>query len=105
MSVYALNRLMYDLREPANRDAIRSDPEGYLDRYELTAEEKSLLRDRDWQGLVDAGASIYSMTKIGAALGVSLYQMGAGMRGMSEEEFWAFVAEQDERNRQYAILP
>lgn len=105
MSAYNLNRLMYDLREPANRDAIRSDLEAYLDRYELTDDERSLVRNRDWQGLVDAGASIYSLTKIGAALGVSLYQMGAGMRGMSDEEFWEFVAEQDERNRQYAILP
>lgn len=105
MSSYELNRLMYDLREPHNRDAIRSDMDSYLDRYDLEEQEKQLVRDGDWQGLVDVGVSVYVLTKIGAALDVSLYEMGASMRGMSIDEFWAFVAEQNEQTQHHAILP
>lgn len=105
MSAYELNRLMYDLREPANRDAIQSDLDGYLARYDLTEDEKDLVREGDWQGLVDHGVSVYVLTKIGAAIDVSLYEMGASMRGESMNEFWAFVAEQNERNADHAILP
>lgn len=105
MSAYELNRLMYDLREPDNREAIRSDLDSYLDRYDVTEDEKQLVRDGDWQGLVDVGVSVYVLTKIGAALDVSLYEMGASMRGVSMEEFWSFIADQNEKYRQYAVLP
>lgn len=105
MSAYELNRLMYDLREPDNREAIRSDLDSYLDRYDITEDEKQLVRDGDWQSLVDVGVSVYVLTKIGAALDVSLYEMGASMRGMSMEEFWSFIADQNEKYRQYAVLP
>ncbi len=105
MSSYELNRLMYDLREPDNRDALRSDLDAYLDRYDLTEDEKQLVRDGEWQGLVDHGVSVYVLTKIGAVIDVSLYEMGASMRGQSMDEFWTFVAEQNERNAEHTILP
>lgn len=105
MSAYELNRLMYDLREPANRDAITSDLDGYLDRYDVTEDEKQLVRDGDWQGLVDVGVSVYVLTKIGAALGISLYEMGASMRGMTMDEFWQYIAEQNDKHSHHAILP
>lgn len=105
MSAYELNRLMYDLREPASREAIRADLDAYLGRYDLEENEAQLVRDGNWQGLVDAGVSIYVLTKIGAALDVSLYEMGAGMRGMSMDEFWSFIAEQNARNESHIILP
>lgn len=105
MSAYELNRLMYDLREPANREAIQADLDAYLNRYAVTEEERDLVRRGDWDGLVEAGVSIYVLTKIGAALDVSLYEMGAQMRGMSTDEFWRFIGEQNKRNASYAILP
>ena len=105
MSAYELNRLMYDLREPANREAIRADLDAYLGRYTLTGQEQDLVRKGDWSGLVDAGVSIYVLTKIGATLDVSLYEMGAQMRGMSIDDFWRFIGEQNDRNAAYAILP
>ncbi|MGH3383155.1 MAG: hypothetical protein ACRDO1_01115 [Nocardioidaceae bacterium] len=105
MSAYELNKLMYDLRRADRRAAMRDDLEAYLDGYRLTDAERRLVLDRDWQGLVEAGASIYVLTKLGAVLEVSLYEMGARMRGMSDEEFWSFVKQQDERNSQHAILP
>lgn len=102
---YEISRLLYSLRDPANREAVRTDPEAYYRRFAIGAGGMRLLLERDWQGLVDAGVTVYLLTKLGAALGVSLLQMGAAMRGMSDEEFRRFIEEQNKRNRPLAVLP
>jgi protocatechuate 4,5-dioxygenase alpha subunit len=104
-NVYEISRLLYDLRNPANREAIRVDPQAYFSRYAIGERGMYLLMNRDWQGLVDTGVTVYLLTKLGAALGVSLLQMGAAMRGMSDEEFRRFIEEQNKRNRPLALLP
>jgi protocatechuate 4,5-dioxygenase, alpha chain len=71
----------------AERDAFKRDEEAFMARFSLTEEEKSLIRRRDFKGLIDAGTNIYALLKIGSATGNSLYRMGAQMRGESYEEF------------------
>jgi len=104
-TLYEISRLLYDLRNPANREAVRADPQAYFRRYAIDERGLRLLMNRDWQGLVDAGVTVYLLTKLGAALGVSLLEMGAAMRGMSNEEFRRFIEEQNKRNRPLAVLP
>ena len=104
-SLYEISRLLYDLRNPANREAVRADPQAYYRRYAIDDSGMRLLMNRDWQGLVDAGVTVYLLTKLGAALGVSLLEMGAAMREMSHEEFRRFIEEQNKRNRALAVLP
>ena len=104
-NLYEISRLLYDLRNPANREAVRADPQAYFRRYAIDERGLGLLMNRDWQGLVDAGVTVYLLTKLGAALGVSLLEMGAAMRGMSNEEFRRFIEEQNKRNRPLAVLP
>ncbi len=86
---YRLNRMMYDLRIPERREVLVADPEGFYRSYGLSDEEIRLLLSRDWQGLLDAGANIYTLVKLGGVLGDNLLQMGAKMRG---EPFEAFMA-------------
>lgn len=105
MNGYWLNMAFNDLRDPVNRDAYRADPEAYLERYPLHDAEKQLVRDQDWAGTVAAGASVYTMTKLGATIDVSLLHMGAQMRGQSFEEFLAFVNQQNREVAQFALLP
>ena len=104
-SLYEISRLLYSLRDPANREALRTDPETYYRRYAIDAGGMRLLLNRDWQGLVDAGVTVYLLTKLGAALGVSLLEIGAAMRGMSDQEFRSFIEEQNQRNLPLAVLP
>lgn len=104
-NVYEISRLLYDLRRPGHREACRADAAAFYARYAVGARGMRLLLARDWQGLVDAGVSIYLLTKLGATLGVSLVEVGAAMRGMSKTEFEGFLAEQNSRNRALAILP
>ncbi|HZQ72579.1 MAG TPA: protocatechuate 3,4-dioxygenase [Burkholderiales bacterium] len=82
-----LNKLCHTLCDPKNRDAFKADEEAYLAKFGLTAEEKDLIRKRDFRGLIEAGLNIYWMLKLGSATGNSLYRMGAQMRGESYEEF------------------
>jgi protocatechuate 4,5-dioxygenase alpha chain len=105
LSAYQLNRMMYDLRLEENRTALKADEDAYYRRYGLSDEIRRKLKARDWKALNEAGASIYVMTKLGAAVGVNLYQMGAQMKGMTWEEYQRFIAEQEERAAAHALLP
>lgn len=82
-----LNKLCHTLCDPKSRDAFKADEESYMARFGLTAEEKDLIRKRDFRGLIESGLNIYWMLKLGSATGNSLYRMGAQMRGESYEEF------------------
>lgn len=105
MTGYWLNRAFNDLNTPECREALRADLAAYLARYPLSAEERRLVIDGDWQGCIEAGASVYTLTKLGAATGVSLLAMGAQMRGQSVDEFFAFLAEQNEAGTAYQLVP
>lgn len=84
---YRLNKLCGSLCRPENREAFKRDEEAYLQKFDLTAEEKDLIRKRDFAGMIAAGMNIYFMLKIGSVTGNSLYRMGAQMRGEKYEDF------------------
>jgi len=74
---------------PQEREAFKRDEESFLDKFDLSEEERRLIRARDFKGLIEAGLNIYFMLKLGSATGNSLYRMGAQMRGESYEQFLA----------------
>ena len=82
-----LNKLCGSLCSPESREAFKRDEESYMARYQLTEEEKNLIRKRDFAGLIHAGLNIYWMLKLGSVTGNSLYRMGAQMRGETYEQF------------------
>ncbi len=84
-----LNRMCAALCSSAEREAFKRDEQAFLARFELTDDEKNLVRTRDFKGLIEAGMNIYAMLKLGSATGNSLYRMGAQMRGESYEQFLA----------------
>jgi protocatechuate 4,5-dioxygenase, alpha chain len=75
------------LSSAQEREAFKADEEAFLDRFGLSEEEKRLVRQRDFKGLIEHGLNIYFMLKLGSATGSSLYRMGAQMRGESYEDF------------------
>lgn len=86
---YHLNKFAMSLIRPENRDAFRADEAAYMDRYGLTEGEKGMVTRRDWDAMIRHGGNIYIILKIGGAIGVSLLQMGAQMRGETPDEFLA----------------
>jgi len=103
VSTYEISRMLYSLRDPTSRETCRANPEAYYRHFSLDEAELRLLLEHNWQGLVDAGVSIYLLTKLGATLDVDLLGVGASMRGMSRVEFLHLVKEQGERNQKYTI--
>src|SRR5215216_5752715 len=69
---YRLNQLCDSMNAPENRAAFKAEEEGYLARFALTEQEKALIRRRDWAGLIEAGANIYYLLKLGVVTGHGL---------------------------------
>lgn len=86
---YRINKMCNALSQAASRDAFKRDEEAFLAAHHLTEEEKQLVRDRDFSGLLAAGGNIYFLLKLGVVTGNGLYKMGAKMRGESYEQFLA----------------
>lgn len=83
-----LNRFAYSLHTAENRAAFKDDPQGYMERHELSPWEKQKIADRDWKALVEeGGGSIYMLLKVGAVTGHGLAAIGAQQRGETPEEF------------------
>jgi protocatechuate 4,5-dioxygenase alpha subunit len=105
VSTFELNRFNYDLLEGDAQRAFRADPDRFLKRYDLTPEERALIDERDWKGLVEAGVNVYILANLGRAVGLSFAEVGAAMRGETPEQMAAFVAAQNERVAPYRIVP
>ena len=105
MKGYWLNQAFNDLNKPECREALQADAEAYWARYPLSDRERQLVRDGDWQGCLEAGASVYTLTKLGAAAGISLLAMGAQMRGQTMAELTDFLTAQNEAGAAYQLLP
>ena len=86
---YRLNKMCGTLCTPENRAAFKAGEEAYMAKFALTEGEKTLIRQRDFAGLIEAGLNIYFMLKLGACTGNGLYRMGAQMRGETYEQFLA----------------
>ena len=84
---YRINKLAMSLTEDTNRQAFKADERAYMRRFGLSDREMQLIEKRDWNGLVEAGGSIYLLIKIGGTIGQNLLQMGAQMRGETLEAF------------------
>ncbi|MCK9512749.1 MAG: hypothetical protein M0R28_16175 [Pigmentiphaga sp.] len=80
---HRLNRLLISTNDPAQRERFRTNCEALMAEYDLSDLEKQLLRDRDWQGMLELGASIYALAKGARAFGLGLLDVGAQMRGCS----------------------
>ena len=86
---YRINKLCNSLTDATNRATYKADEEAYMEKFRLSDAQKALIRARDFGGLLDAGANIYFLLKLGVVTGNGLYYMGAQMRGETYEQFLA----------------
>jgi gallate dioxygenase len=82
-----INRFLHELTDPAKRRAFKLDEEASYNAAGLTEQERSLLRARDWRGLIHYGAIFFVLEKFAAVIGVSNLHVYAAMRGQALEEF------------------
>ncbi|EGI78356.1 protocatechuate 4,5-dioxygenase subunit alpha [Hylemonella gracilis ATCC 19624] len=86
---YALNKMCYSFNTAENRAAFQADETGYMQRYDLNAQQTQAIRERDVLGLLAAGGNIYYLAKFAGILKLDVQDLGALQTGMSKEAFKA----------------
>jgi protocatechuate 4,5-dioxygenase alpha chain len=86
---YPLNKLLFSLNDARNREAFERDPAAYCDQYGVTGKYKELVLEKDFLGMLRAGANIYYMAKMAIPRGTSVQDAGAAFQGISTREFQA----------------
>jgi protocatechuate 4,5-dioxygenase alpha subunit len=84
-----INRFCYDLRRPENRAAFEADAEACMERYALDPEDRALIRQKDWLGLIKRGANVFVLLRLAQLCGDGLIATGAQMRGETVEQYLA----------------
>jgi gallate dioxygenase len=87
VKAYRLNKFLHDLIVPAHRQKFLADPEAAFEAAGLSAEERDLVRRRDWRAMIHYGVIFFMLEKLGAVIGVSNLHIYAAMRGETLEEF------------------
>jgi gallate dioxygenase len=87
VKAYRLNKFLHRLIEPAWRAQFRANQEVLFDDVALSVEERRLVRDLDWRGMIHYGVSFFMLEKLGAVVGVSNLHIYAAMRGQTLDEF------------------
>ncbi|MEE8042501.1 MAG: protocatechuate 4,5-dioxygenase subunit alpha [Pseudomonadales bacterium] len=88
---YHLNMFCMSLNSAENREAFRADPQGYLDGFPMSAEQREAVSSRDWLRMLQLGGNIYYTFKLAAFDGLSMQGIGGKMSGVSEEEFTSMM--------------
>ena len=74
---FLFNRFALSLKQPRNRERFLRDEAAYASSFGLTAEEKELIANRDWTGMLRAGGHLQAILKLAATVGQNLYHIGA----------------------------
>lgn len=84
-----LTEFLVAISRPGQREAFLADEAGTLARFGLDEAEQALVRERDYAGLLEAGAHVYAVAKSGHAFGATLMDIGARLRGQGTAELVA----------------
>ena len=82
---HKLNRFALSLRSPACRQVFLADEKRYMQNYGLSPQEQTMVTDRDWTALLQAGGHLQAILKIAATVGQHLWHIGAHNAGTDAE--------------------
>ena len=86
VKAFRINTYLHRLCDPQFRKRFLETPEETFEEAGLSAEEREMIRRRDWQALIRYGTIFFVMEKMGAVLGISNLHIYAAMRGESLED-------------------
>jgi protocatechuate 4,5-dioxygenase, alpha chain len=88
-----LNKAAYSLKHEEQRALFERDPEAWMAQFDLSEQERELIRRRDWIELWRRGMSIYTMIKLIGVTGTPLVEIGKQMREKGTREMSAHAGE------------
>lgn len=86
---FRLTRFLTGMRQPEQRGLFAANPERCMEAHGLSETERDLVRRRDYDAMLDYGASNVAIGKASPALGTTLVERGAKGRGQTAAEFIA----------------
>lgn len=90
---YHLNQFCISLGKAPNREAFKADPEGYLDKYPMSAEQRASVLNREWNRMLELGGNIYYTSKLAAFDGINFQQLAGIMTGMGNDAYRKMMVE------------
>jgi gallate dioxygenase len=82
-----LNRFLHGFTVLEKRKQFIENPEAAI--ASLAEEEKAMVRNLDWRGMMEHGASFFCLEKLARVKGVSNPEIVAAFRGETLEQFLA----------------
>ncbi len=82
---YYLNQFCISLRQAPNRDAFKEDPEGYIDKFPMSPEQREAALTQNWNLLLELGGNIYYTSKLAAYHGINFQNLAGLMTGMGAD--------------------
>jgi len=84
---FELNQFCMTLRKAENRKEFLADQRAYVDKFNMTEEQKQAVLDRDFQKMLDLGGNVYFLSKIFASDGLSYVEAVSTMTDMNVEQY------------------
>jgi protocatechuate 4,5-dioxygenase, alpha chain len=84
---YHLNMFCMSLMKADNRTAFKADEAAYLQKFQLTPEQREGVLKRDWNGMIALGGNIYFLAKLFSTDGLSFQQVAAVMTGSTQDAY------------------
>jgi len=82
---YHLNQFCISLRQAPNREAFKENPESYINKFPMTAEQRNAALNQEWNLLLELGGNIYYTSKLAAYHGINFQQLAGLMTGMGAD--------------------
>jgi protocatechuate 4,5-dioxygenase alpha subunit len=82
-----LNRFFWGMTQAEKRELFQRDEEAAYEKAGLDEEEKTLVRKRDWLGLIRYGVNFFVLEKFARVVRMTNLEVYAAMRGETLEEF------------------
>ncbi|XAH24488.1 gallate dioxygenase [Xylophilus sp. GW821-FHT01B05] len=87
VKAYRLNKFLHTLIQPQERAKFLADEAGALAAADLTEQERALVQQRDWRGLIQYGVIFFLLEKLGAVVGTPNLAIYAAMRDQPLADF------------------
>ena len=87
MKGYALNAMCFSFNEQVNREAFLRDEAAYLDKFDLTPQQRAAVAERNVLAMIAAGGNIYYLAKLAGIFGLSVQDVGAQQTGTTVDAF------------------
>ena len=84
---FRINTFLHRLIDPEHRRRFKEDIEALFEEWKLTEEERSLIRNHEWQKMIHYGVCFFMLEKMAAVIGTSNLHVYAAMAGKPLEEF------------------